>query len=348
MRIFFLWTDISGYMAACWRELAARPGVTLRVGAHDSSSATAFDRSLMEGIDWLPLDSRQRLDVSYLADQASAFRPDVVVLSGWLNPAYRRLPVAAAAPGRRFVMAMDMPWRGTIKQRLAPWLLRRYLSAIDLVFVTGERSWQYAKRLGFSEPRIRRGVYGVDHAALAPLHDERLAVGDWPRQFLFAGRYSPEKGIDLLMAAYSGYRAAVADPWPLVLCGKGPLAASLLRRPGVTDLGFQQPAAVRRLMIESGCFVLPSTFDPWPLALVEACAAGLPVVASEACGSAVEIIRDGFSGFTFATGDRDSLIEALLRVHCSAELPAIGRRASAFAEPYAANAWAERWLTALA
>jgi glycosyltransferase involved in cell wall biosynthesis len=348
MRILFLWTDISGYMAACWRELAGRTGVTLRVATHDSSAATAFDRRLMEGIDWLPLDERQRFNVPHLAEQASAFRPDAVVLSGWLNPAYRRLPEAAAAPGRRFIMAMDTPWRGTLKQRLAPWLLRGYLSRIDTVFVTGERCWQYAKRLGVPERRIRRGVYGVDHAALAPLFDARMSAGPWPRQFLFAGRYSPEKGIDLLMAAYADYRAAVADPWSLVLCGKGPLAAALVNQPGVTDLGFQQPAALRRLMIESGSFVLPSTFDPWPLALVEGCAAGLPVVASEACGSAVELIRDGFSGFTFATGDRAALAQTLLRVHNSAELPKMGCQARSFAEPYGTRAWADRWLAALA
>lgn len=302
----------------------------------------------MDGIDWLPLDERQRFQVPYLVDQVAEFRADAVILCGWLNRAYRRLPVVAAASGRRFIMSMDTPWRGTPRQYAAPWILRRYLSRIDTVFVTGERCWQYAKWLGVPEQRIHRGVYGIDHAVLAPLFEARLSAGDWPRQFLFAGRYSPEKGLDLLMAAYADYRAAVADPWPLVLCGKGPLAATVTNRPGVTDLGFQQPTAVRDFMTTSGSFILPSTFDPWPLALVEACAAGLPVVASEACGSAVELIRDGFSGFTFATGDRASLVHALLRVHHASDLPEVGRRARSFAEPYAAQAWADRWLAALA
>lgn len=345
-RILFFWTDISGYMAACWRELSRLPGVTVHVMAYGSSQATAFAHATMADIEWTPMNEHERHDPEFLGARIREFDPDAISLSGWINRAYRSLPFRPESRGRRFLMAMDMPWRGTFKQHLAPFLLRRYLARIDTVMVPGERSWQYARRLGFAEPQIRRGLYGVDHTGLSRLLDRRLASGSWPRRFLFAGRYSAEKGIDLLVDAYAEYRRRVAAPWPLACCGKGPLADRLSGQPGVEDLGFIQPAELHEQMVTSGVFLLPSLFDPWPLALVEAASAGLPVIASNACGSAVEVIRDGVTGFTFATGDREALVQALVRVHDAADLPEIGRRARAFAEPYAAEHWARRWVDA--
>lgn len=342
MKALFLWSDISGYMASCWRALARLPDVTVQVMAYGSSRATDFHREVMAGIDWLPLDDDRRVDTAFLTERVRASEADAVILSGWHNRAYRRLPTRAASPGRRFIMTMDTPWWGTPKQQLAPFLLAPYCRRIDTVVVTGERSWQYARRLGFAERQIVRGLYGVDHASLSTLLDDRLR-GDWPRTFLFAGRYAPEKGIGPLVDAYREYRSTTTDPWNLVCCGKGPLAARLVGVEGVSDRGFVQPHDLHDVMRSSGAFVLPSMFDPWPLALVEACAAGLPVVASDACGSAVELIRDGFSGYTFATGDSARLMRALKRVHASTSLPQIGRRARDFAAAYSAEEWARRW-----
>ena len=58
-----------------------------------------------------------------------------------------------------------------------------------------------------------------------------------------------------------------------------------------TDRGFVQPADQAAIWAEHGAFALASRYDPWPLVIVEACAAGLPVIHSEACGSAVELVR---------------------------------------------------------
>lgn len=343
MKVLFCWTDISGYMAACWRALSAASDVDVRVLAYGSSRATDFHHDLMAGIDWIPLDQSQRFDATFLGSSVREWGADVVVVSGWLNRAYRKLPTLTARTGRRFIMTMDMPWRGTLKQQIARVVLAPYCRGFDMVVTTGERGWQYARRLGVPERRIARGLYGVDHAALSPLLEVRTKAGTWPRRFMFAGRYAPEKGLDLLVDAYREYRGIVSDPWPLVCCGQGPLRDRLRGVDGLEDRGFVQPGDVHGLLATSGAFVLPSTFDPWPLALVEACSTGLPVIASNACGSAVELIRDGFSGFMVPTGDRDGLVRALCRVHRSPILPDIGRRARDFAAAYSADEWAKRW-----
>lgn len=355
MRTIFLWTDISGYMAACWRELGAggrgqgagvrEQGIQAKVLAYGSSQATEFSDKLMAGIDWTPMDESQRLDPDWIEQQILGFEADVIVLSGWLNKAYRQLPFRPALKEKRFIMTMDTPWWGQPKQYLAGFALRKYLNRINKVVVTGERSWQYAIRLGFRQNQIHRGLYGVDHRGFSECLATRIELDKWPKQFLYVGRYSEEKGLDVLLDAYRKYRELVDDPWPLVCCGKGKLDQLLVGVEGVDNRGFVQPDEVKAVMARSGAMILPSNFDPWPLVVVESCAAGLPVLCSEACGSSVELVRGDFSGWTFATGSSAALLEQMVNVSSlsSGELLEIGKNANFLSSAYSAELWATRW-----
>jgi len=173
--------------------------------------------------------------------------------------------------------------------------------------------------------------------------------GGWPRRFLFVARYERVKAPDVLVDGYRRYRAAVTEPWPLTVAGRGPFGNLFENEPGISDVGFVEPKDQPRLWADHGAFVLSSRFDPWPLVIAEACAAGLPVACSDACGSAVELVRDYFNGLTFPTESAESLAEALTWLHHHhAALPEMGTRSQQLAAPYSADMWATRWLEALA
>src|SRR5207249_15896 len=197
--------------------------------------------------------------------------------------------------------------------------------------------------------RIKRSTYGVDSAALEPLLDTRAALpSGWPRRFLFVGKYDHIKGVDILMRAYEAYRRMVVDPWDMVCCGAGPLVGLIAGQTGVVDKGFLQPHQVRAELLAAGAFVLASRRDQWPLAIAEACAAGLPIVCSDACGVASELLRDYWNGVRVPPGSVSGLAEALLWVHQEADrAPELGRRSQALAAPFAAGAWADRVLRAV-
>ena len=203
-------------------------------------------------------------------------QPDVLYVSGWFHPPYRDLIFDREFESIPKWIGVDTPWRGTLRQQMARIALRRFVGRVQRVFVAGERSWQYLRALGAAESKISRGLYGVDYAALSALYDQRLQQpGGWPRKFLYVGRYAPEKGLDVLTEAYAKYRGSVAEPWTLGCCGTGTLATTLDGKDGVANFGFQQPAQLMDIMQQHGAFVLPSHFDPWPLVVVEASAAGL-------------------------------------------------------------------------
>lgn len=346
MRLVICWSDISGYMAACWRALAALPGVEAHVIATEASGRT-FNNDLIAGlhVKLIPQDRREDLDL--IRALVRERRPDVLYTSGWSNPAYRAMAASKEFLGVPKWMGVDTPYLGTLRQQVGRVVLRRYVARMDKVFVAGERAWQYLRALGAPEARLRRGLYGVDHEALAPAHAQRCAdPRGWPKRFLFIGRYVEEKGIPTLVRAYARYRGSVSDPWPLTTCGVGPMT-ELLRADGIDDLGFRQPAEMREIMLRHGALVLSSHFDPWPLVVVEAAAAGLPVACTEACGSAVELVRPYHNGLTVATGDPDALARALIWLHeRHAELPRMGERGRELASGYSAQAWALRWTEA--
>jgi glycosyltransferase involved in cell wall biosynthesis len=334
-------------MAACWRALAARREVDLTVvGLAADSGPAPFDESLITGTSWRLLDDRERQDRNLVVDLVKQSRPDVVVVPGWAIPVFAKLRSARSLRSASFVLVMDTPRQETWRQAVNRLRLSRWVSGFQLVVVTGERSWQLARYLGVSEKRIRRGMYGVDTEFLGTAIQQRAALEEyWPRRFLFAGQYTNRKGLDVLLQAYRRYRQSVVDPWTLSCCGAGPLSEMVEASEGVSNEGFVQPNAMPGVMARHGAFVLPSRFDAWPLAVVEACAAGLPVICSEACGSAVELVRHLYNGYLVATGDVEMLAEGLLAMHVrEQEAAQMGQRSVELARPYSAGLWADRWV----
>jgi glycosyltransferase involved in cell wall biosynthesis len=190
---------------------------------------------------------------------------------------------------------------------------------------------------------VARLCYGIDFDTFAGPAEARWAAGyEWPRRFLFAGRYVPIKGIDMLVAAYRIYRGAVADPWPLTTCGSGPLKHLLEGVPGVTDRGFVQPVGLPAVFAEAGVFVLPSRLDPWGQVIVEAAASGLPVVCTQACGAAAENVRDYHNGLLVPAVDPGALAQAMIWMHEHYDaLPRMGRESQHLAAAYSAQRWAD-------
>jgi glycosyltransferase involved in cell wall biosynthesis len=118
---------------------------------------------------------------------------------------------------------------------------------------------------------------------------------------LFLGRLSAEKGIRTLMDAWSQLEGI-----PLRLAGDGPLTSEgdvQRRRSDIVFLGQVPNAQALELMKSARLLVFPSEwYEGFPRVIVEAFAAGTPVIASR-LGSMAELIRDGDNGLLFTPGD---------------------------------------------
>src|SRR5687768_3787480 len=107
MRVTFGWCDISGYMAACWRELARRPGVEVCILAYRAQTAdAAFSEETVAGLNVRFLDEPERADAPAVRKLVADSRPDVIVISGWSSPAYRSLAYEPSLAKCKRVMTM--------------------------------------------------------------------------------------------------------------------------------------------------------------------------------------------------------------------------------------------------
>jgi glycosyltransferase involved in cell wall biosynthesis len=134
--------------------------------------------------------------------------------------------------------------------------------------------------------------YGIaaDHIVVKPNAVDDPWAGEPPALgdgFLYVGRLVPEKGLSLLLEAWS--RHPVGELATLRIVGEGPLRAvaeaAAAQRPDVAFLGAQPPAGVRAAVRDSSVLVVPSLWrDVLPTVIIEALAGGRPVLGTDRGG----------------------------------------------------------------
>ncbi len=216
MKIVICWSTISGYMAACWRELAERKDIEVFVLAFGSGkhNNTSFkNNNIMEGVNCRLLDHQERQNSRFIQNIIMEQEPDVLIFSGWSHPPYVRLAFEPDLQNTRRIMMMDNSRKYNLRQMLARLKIGSFLDRMDSVFVAGERSWQLAKYLRISEHKIFRGTYGIDYERFAPLLEQRMNLPEgWPKRFLFIGQYIERKGLGILAKAYQQYKNDASEP----------------------------------------------------------------------------------------------------------------------------------------
>jgi glycosyltransferase involved in cell wall biosynthesis len=175
--------------------------------------------------------------------------------------------------------------------RRAPFMARQILRRAKVVVAVSQALAQEALRLGAETVRIIPN--GTDIPAT-------VAPEARPAEVLFAGRLSPEKGIDELLAAATGLN--------LVIAGDGPL-----RHRVPNALGFVPPDELGRLYDRASVVVCPSRRDGFNVVCAEAMARGRPVVAS-AVGGLLDLVLDGKTGLLVPPRDPVALRQAIDRL----------------------------------
>jgi glycosyltransferase involved in cell wall biosynthesis len=198
-------------------------------------------------------------------------------------------------------MVLSVPAAGTIALHDR---LRTWSRTVDRFVVLSE----------FAAERLVRGGLPPDRIELKPNFvadpGPRAAPAAASATVLYVGRLSPEKGVELLVEAW---REVGEGPLELVVVGDGPLRERLARRPVARlRLVGQLPAAeVRRQMLAARALVLPSVwYEGQPVAVLEALAAGLPVLGS-GIGGVPELLAPLGRDWLAAPGEVASWVAAL-------------------------------------
>ncbi len=236
-----------------------------------------------------------------------------------------------------------------------PALQRLYRSA-DAVVTYGPHVSTYVRSHGAR--RVHVAPQSVDNAFWSSPDVSLPNDPRWPANvevtFLFAGRATREKGLGVLVEAWStsGLQAPTAA---LVLVGAGSTPPWVPAGGAVVGLDAVPQEQLRNFYAAADVLVVPSiptrTFrEPWGLVVNEAMNRGLPVIASDAVGAAAGgLVQDGRNGLVVPAGEPVALAAALRELAGDPALRArMGGAARADVSSYTYDAWARGFSDALA
>jgi glycosyltransferase involved in cell wall biosynthesis len=337
-RVVFLTDIVTPYMVAVLAALARRVELT----------ALFCSRSGTRGAGWAftePLPFRHRV-IGGLAirrrskgDGADVYltpriltallseRPAVVISGAFSFPTAFGAVYARLAAGRLIIHSDGTAHSerdfGPLRRLARDRLLREASACVANSEPAAERFIE----LGAHPSRVFRAPHSTNIAPFHAVGRLRLAssTSSPPLTVLHVGRLIPRKGVDRLLLALAALPTDVR--LRLLLVGSGPEQARLSRL--AHELGVARQVEFRGFVDQPGLpavyasadiFAMPTLEDPFGMVLLEAAAAGLPLVASPFAGASVDLVEDGRSGFLADPHDITAWSRALSTLARSPEL----------------------------
>ena len=257
-------------------------------------------------------------------------RTDVVLFPGW-GHAYS-LAALRWAIGRKVptVVITDSQYTDHPRCWWQERIKRRIVRLIDAGFAAGSRSYDYLTVLGMPPEKITIGCDIVDNAYFShgaqearesgPALRKKFELPD--RYYLAVNRLVPDKNVQAVITAYAEYvRRGAPGDWKLVIVGEGPLRTDLIDlvrthniEQHVRFVQTREYQAMPQYYALSSALILASVVEPWGLVVNEAMACGIPVIVSDRCGCASDLVRDGVNGFVFSPDDQSRLTEIMVEL----------------------------------
>jgi len=311
MKCLVLYEELATYFLNCLNFLAEHHDCKILVIMKKVNPIAPFDFNDVHPN--IRLEEREKWDEQQLKKEITNFSPDFTYISGWIYKPY--LKVVKALSLKNVIIGFDNQYNGSWRQQLGAIYFRlKYKSFIKAAFVPGEKQIQFAQKLGFKTKYISKNVYCCDYELYNHYAEStmQLKQKEFPKRFLFVGRYVQEKGIQHLWDAFTELANELNIDWELWCIGKGSLTP--VNHPKIKHLGFIQPKDFLPVIESTGVFVLPSFFEPWGVVLHEFAAAGYPIISTTAVGATEVFLKDSFNGFCIVPNNKEALKQALKNI----------------------------------
>ena len=311
MRVFVLTDSPSPYQVELFNEIETTQSCELKVG---------YLRNRDPLRQWTRPDIRHEsieIDRGVGEARAAVREADLVVFNYYFHSHATELIGDRASRGGPWCFWGERPgfrqaaWAAVAGRLLRRWKLARLHGSSVPIWGIGKFAVdEYRREFG-----PRRSYFNLPYFSnLERFERERTRVGS-ERVFLFSGSLIERKGVDLMARAF----VQLAAEFPNVrlrIAGDGALRESLtqLMRP-VTErvefMGFKDWNELPELYASADVLCVPSRYDGWGLVVPEGLASGLPVIATERMGAALEFVRTGVNGWLIPAGDEMAILGAM-------------------------------------
>jgi glycosyltransferase involved in cell wall biosynthesis len=310
-KIVFLYTELATYFLACIEALSKTEIADIHIIHWEVNTEAPFQFSIPTEIKTY---KRHSLNDGELKELVSKIDPDLIYVSGWMDKGYLKI-CKQFKKNIPVVVGFDNQWKGSLRQWMAVFSSPfRILNHFTHCWVPGRLQTEFALKLGFPKNNILTGFYSCDFSLFNSkyrLNREQKAQ-DFPKRFIYVGRYVRNKGIEDLWSAFTEIQNEAPNDWELWCVGTGPLPS--VAHPKIRHFGFVQPPQLSELLKETGVFVLPSHFEPWGVVVHEFASAGFPIICSDEVGARVTFVEEGYNGYIYTSGNVNALKTVLNKI----------------------------------
>ncbi|MBK8712941.1 MAG: glycosyltransferase family 4 protein [Niastella sp.] len=254
--------------------------------------------------------------------ELQVWKPNAILIFGWnfkshlkvLRFFHNKIPIFFR--GDSTLLDKQNGVKEFCKKKILNWVYRH----VDKAIYVGQENRKYYKYAGFQDDQLVLAPHAIDNTRFCFDEQARnkirssLNIPQTAIVFLFAGKLEPKKDPALLLNAFVQLKKNNAH---LLIAGNGVLESSLKNEfeenPNIHFLPFQNQTQMPGLYSACDIFVLPSKGpgETWGLSVNEAMACSRPVLVSNKCGCAYDLLQDGQNGFIFKSGDQKDLLKKM-------------------------------------
>lgn len=301
MKVFVLTDCPSPYQVELFNEIEAGGQCELEVG---------YLRNRDPNRRWLASEIRHaavELENGGVARaRESARRADLVVFNYYRHANAERLIEQRTAAGGPWCFWGERPgfhqheWAGRF---LRKWKLSKLHSSAAPIWGIGKFAVDgYRREFGSGRAYFNLPYFSDLQRFQSPVREEKSE-----RVFLFSGSLIARKGVDLLVSAFARLAREVPNV-RLRIVGDGELRVVSER---VDFVGFRDWQELPREYAAADVLCVPSRYDGWGLVVPEGLASGLPVIATDRMGAALEFVETARNGWLIPAGDEEALLQAM-------------------------------------
>lgn len=263
-----------------------------------------------------------------LIEEVELWQADAVLIFGWSFKSHLKamryfkgkIPVVFRGDSHLLDEPEGFSFKKILRRSFLAWVYRH----IDYALFVGKANKSYyiahkvpEKNLVFAPHAIDNERFGNNaelYESQAKYWRNDMGIGDEEIVFLFAAKLIPKKSPDILIKAF---QALEIDHTHLIIAGNGEMENSLKEKfhynSSIHFLNFQNQSKMPLIYRMCNVFVLPSRGpgETWGLAVNEAMACNRPVIVSNKCGCAIDLIKPGINGLIYDADENDGLKTAM-------------------------------------
>ena len=351
MKIGYFVNRIGPYHDARFREVSDCDIIAIEMFAKDATyswdqtkdrpyaNTTLFDNELSSP----NIQQYQRAIISVV----NKYKLDVLAIPGWSSA----WAIVATEIGVREdipIILLSDTFQLRSNSLLELFVKRSLVSVFSSALTAGSPHQRFLHSLGMKPTQTFDGYDVVDNSFFKYNNSNPLINGPY---ILCVARFVWEKKLSFLLQEYA--RSNSRKTHKLVLAGDGPerfklqsLADKLGISASVCFVGFVSYPEVRTLYRHADLFILPSKSETWGLSVNEAMASSLPVLVSNACGCAEDLVKSGLNGQIIYPDKEGSISEGLDNILCSQNRGEMGQKSLEIIDKWGLSRFRENLLNA--